>query len=274
MNNRRILIGSMVILISFCMVALAIQKRRAAAASEINLNLNISKRTAYLGEMISLETEITNNASVPIYLEGDSNYAVAIKIAFKEDKEYKLYAPEGPLVSLDGVYIPMKINPQEVFRNQKTLLWNFKPEVSHLNEDVAKSETEGRIMSDYVFLNPGTYYVKAEVVVLKNEKPVRVESAPVKIRIKEPKGENLIVWNKIKENGEFAHLLQESRMTRGYHAPEEIEKFLSEVEQIISDHPKCLYAEPFRQSLAKFKAFRVTQEQFNNRGKIQNSNPQ
>ena len=244
----------LVILAIACVACFALEKKSVKASNEVDVNLNISKDVVQLGETLSIETRITKNASVPIYLEGDSNYAVAIKIAFKEDKDYKLYVPKGPLISLDGVYMPIQINPKETLDNQITVLWNNKPKVSHLNADAAKPYVEGRILTDYAFPEAGTYYIKAVTTVLKDKKPVSVESEPIKIIVEEPQGEDLEVWKKIKDNGEFAYFIQEGEITRGYHKPEEQAKFQQEVDDIVNHYPNSFLSGQIKQSLVKFQA--------------------
>ncbi|MFM9905037.1 MAG: hypothetical protein ACKVQJ_10760 [Pyrinomonadaceae bacterium] len=256
MNNKRITIILTLILGVSCIAGFSLQRRSAEASNEIDLSLGIPKKEVKLGEMLSIETKITNNSSLPVYLEGDSNYAVSIKIAFEEDKDYRLYVPEGPLISLDGVYIPTKIDPQETFRKQCAILWNrnFSTEVKNLSKEAAESYIGGKILTDYAFPGAGTYFIKAVTTVMKSNKPFLIESGPIQITVREPQGEDLEIWNKIKNNSEFAHFLQYGDMTRGYKKPEERTRFQQEVEQILADHPNSFYATNLRQSLDKFSA--------------------
>ena len=254
-----------------CLAGFDLRKHGAEASNEIDLSLSVTRKTLHLGEILSIESRITNNASVPVYLEGDSDYAIAIKIAPKEDKDYKRYVPEGPEFSQEA-YMDTKINPREAFDRQITVLWNNSPKVSHLNADAAKPETEGRILSDYAFPEVGTYFVKAVSSVMKNGKPVLLESEPIQITVTEPQGEDLEIWSKIKNNGEFAHFLQYGDITRGYKKPEVRAQLQQEVEGILNKYPNSFYAEPLRQSLGRFHANEAKRKEFLQ--KMQKQKPQ
>jgi hypothetical protein len=82
----------------------------------------------------------------------------------------------------------------------------------------------------------------------------KVESEPIKIVINEPVGEDLEVWNKIKDNGNFAYFIQEDEIRIPSFKPDEREKFSKEFEQIINQYPNSLYTQSFRLSLDRFQA--------------------
>ena len=127
MKNKKLTIIPIIILGISCIVVFALNKKYAEASSEISLTISSPKNTFQLGELIRIEFKITNNTSMPIYVEGNSYNPVAIKIASKEDKDYKLYAPPispSDSFSLDGINIPTKINPRETLSTQSTILWN------------------------------------------------------------------------------------------------------------------------------------------------------
>ena len=85
----------------------------------------------------------------------------------------------------------------------------------------------------------------------------------MKITITEPNGENLDVWNKIKDNGDIGYFLQEGDLIRGrYYTAEERAKFQQEVQQIISEHPNSFYAQSLRQSLDKFRASEAERQEY------------
>lgn len=238
-------------------ILLALQQRNAEASNEIDLSLSIPKNVFQLGEIISVETKITNNSSTPVFLEGDSNSLAAIKIAFNEDANYKLYV--SPVTSatsftVDGVIPPIQIDPKKTLVKQVKVLCNDKPRASHLNADAAKPYMEGRILTDYAFPEAGTYYIKAVTSILKDKKPVLIESEPVKITIIEPTGEDLEVWNRIKDNGEFAFFIQEGEMTGGYHKPEEQAKFQADIQALIKQYPNSFLSRHIQQSLMIFQA--------------------
>ena len=148
MKNKKLTIIPIIILGISCIVGFALQKRYAEASNEISLTISSPKNTFQLGEVIPVKVQITNRTSNTIQLKG-----VGIKIAFKENEDYKLYAPKGPDFTVDGADTLISINPRESFIVTKTILWNGKPDVSHLNSDVAKKYLEGKILTDYAFQN-------------------------------------------------------------------------------------------------------------------------
>ena len=98
------------------------------------------------------------------------------------------------------------------------------------------------------------YYLKVWASIIKNEESTTIESEPIKITIEEPADEDLEVWNKIKNNGDFAYFIQEGDIRIPVYKMEERAKFQQEVEQILIDYPNSFYATSLRQSLDKFKA--------------------
>jgi len=64
--------------------------------------------------------------------------------------------------------------------------------------------------------------------------PKFVDSEPIAITVEEPIGEDLEVWNRIKNDGKFAFFIQ--------------------VEDILQKYPRSIYAAPLRRSLEKFES--------------------
>jgi hypothetical protein len=235
-----------------CFVTFALIKGNANASNEINLTVMSPKNSFRLGEVVSIETKVTNSASVPVYLNGNGSKIVSLEISFNENKDYKRYISSvrsSDLYVIDSVdnLSTVVINPQETIDINDTILWNNIPNAPHPNSDV-----DG--INYYAFPKAGVYFIKAVIYIKKGEKYVLIESNQIKISVIEPQGEELEVWNKIKENGQFAHFLQEGDLTRGYHSPEERAKFQAEVEDIINQYPNSFYANSLRQSLLKFQA--------------------
>ena len=101
-------------------------------------------------------------------------------------------------------------------------------------------------------------HVQSKYSLLKQEngKVVKseLESDPITLLIQEPVGEDLEVWNRIKNSGEIAYFIQEGDIAIPGYKKEEREKLRLEIEQIINDYPDSFYAESLRQSMAKFQA--------------------
>ena len=130
------------------------------SSSIISSKIMPDKNEYYLGEIISVETRMTNNTSKPIYVGGDSKNGTVIKIAFNEDKNYKTYSPPGLGYTLDGINIPETVAPHKTRTWKEKILWNNNPDVSNLNPDAAKPFTDGKILTDYAMPEVGNYFVK------------------------------------------------------------------------------------------------------------------
>lgn len=235
-------------LLSFMDVVGLGQKR--SPSNVLNITIEPPKKSFLLGEIVPAEIKITNNTKSPLSISQNTS----IKISSQSDDGYKLYVPQGPAFTIDGVEMPVILKPRATFIIKQTILWNNSPEVSHLSPNAARSYTEGRILSHYAFSEPGPYFMKAYVGLLDNGKWTTVESAPIEITIAEPVGDDLEVWNRIKGNREIPHFLQEGNFTRGYHRPIYIELLTQLIEQILTDYPNSFYAPLFRQNLNIFRA--------------------
>jgi hypothetical protein len=87
--------------------------------------------------------------------------------------------------------------------------------------------------------------------------------------IKEPEGEDLEVWNKIKDKKSFAYFIQNAEILGSNIDPEETAKFQAEVEDILQKYPNSFYAQSLRQSLDKFKANEAKRQEFQEKIKSQ-----
>ena len=229
----------------------------ASASNEVEIKVTVPRTEFLLGEIVPVDIGVKNITNVPL----QTSLSPGIKVTSKKDNVYKSYAPPRNSFTIDGYDAPLILRPQEQKWTRQSVFWNYKPQVSHLNKDAAKPEIENRILSDYVFTEGGVYLIKGCTALLINGKWKVVDSDPIEITITEPVGDDLEVWNKIKDNGEFAHFLQEGDMTRGYHKPEERAKLQQAVEEILGDHPNSFYAQSLSQSLARFKAIEAKRQQ-------------
>ena len=231
-----------------------------SASSNLGLQIASSEEPYKLGEPVPIELRISNQGSDIIYLSEDSVERIEIQIS-SDDRIYKKYSGPGLSFTLDGAGPMFKISPNGDLKRQKTILFNFVSHVSHLNVDAAKPVLEGRILTDYALPKSGTYFIKA-VLEIKDGKPMKVESEPVKVVISDPVGEDLEVWNKIKDSGDIAYLIQEGDILIPSYKAEEQKKFQQEVEGIIRDYPNSFYAQSLQSSLDKFRASEAKRQEF------------
>jgi hypothetical protein len=225
--------------------------------NQLGLSVIPSKANYALGEIVNLSFRLTNESEDNVSILGNlqtSDGSLSVYIS-RDGKNFNKYTHSKWGVK-DSKWQPIKLLPSESVDTLASILWNKKPETQGLNPEVAEKATEGRILSHYAFPESGTYYVKASYYIyfIKEINPVLVESEPVEITIEEPVGENLEVWNKIKDNGDFAYFIQECDFRIPSYKTEERAKFQKDIEQILNQYPDSFYAQSLRQSLDKFKA--------------------
>lgn len=218
-----------------------------------NLTLRVkSEKSVYLlGEAISLHLELANETNMPIFfhqctINPNLGY-LKILVATSNGlfKEYR--SPlQGVKDKLCGEsYLPSA----QVISSRMSILWNSKLPTSHLNTDAARKVSEGSITTEYSMPLTDVYSVKA-ILYFPNKPELKIESQPIQIAVNEPTGDDLKVWNRIKNNGEFAYFIQRS----GFLTPEgeEREKLLKEIEQITQTYPNSLLANQMKQKLEEF----------------------
>lgn len=240
MKNNKILVTSFGM---FCLLALAsfgFGYLNVNSTSNIEIALSSSKTTYLLGEPIPILIEVNNLSEEEVVLTNtlDPIYGSLKFYVSSKDKsvEYQYMNPKSGILDVSGF---IKIKPDENQSNSIQVLARLK------SYDQA----------EYVFSSAGNYdlQVSYQIQMIGQTKPIEIKSNPVKITIQEPVGENLEVWNKIKNDGNFAYFIQEGDVYIPYRT-EEREKFLNKVEQIINQFPNSFYAESLRQSLTKFRA--------------------
>jgi hypothetical protein len=200
-----------------------------------------------LGEVVSINIETKNigQKEETIY----SNLPPAEIYISADGKSYR-ECTNTVRKKYDELRQSLKLRPNESVVSQETILWNSDSN----SDDSVRPWKVGRVLTDYVFLKASDYYIKVKYAIYLTAKPVWIESKPVKITITEPIGEDLEVWNKIKDRGDFAYFIQYGDLLKPYDKTEQQAKFQAEVEQILTDYPNGFYAASLRTNLDKFKA--------------------
>ena len=247
--------------ICFSLIFLLLQiacTRSASSQTKLELEITASKPSYMVGEFNSFNFEITNKSNERVFFANALGAGTGYLKVFisKGDNNFKRYV--GPRWGKDDA-IPgvLTLKPNESVKNTTTIFWNVKPVISNSSPpDVIKRATEGKILADYAFPEAGTYYVKASYTIFfaKQANPIIIESEPIKVIIEKPVGEDLEVWNQIKDSSNFAYFIHEGDFLIPSYKPEERAKFQEEIEQILIDHPNSFYASSLRQSLDKFRA--------------------
>jgi hypothetical protein len=249
------------IIIGFSIILLTIRTVRSVAANDsanLEMSVIVQKQTFKIGEVINLNVQLNNKGREKVSLLNTFNVGAGYLHIYISKQQNQFGKYSNPKWGIDDTFRGnIVLNPNESANEAISICWNNKPVTSDsLSPAINKKMMEGKILTDYAFSEPGIYYVKATYLInlMSQLKPILIESESIKITIEEPKGEDLEVWNKIKDNGNFAYFIQEGDMLIPSYKPEERAKFQAEVEQILTDYPNSFYAASLSQSLAKFKA--------------------
>ena len=233
---------------------------QVSSNSKLKLSLSFPKETYKLGEPISPLFELKNGSNKPVIVLDKFGVETGFLKVFatKNNTDFIGFGNSrwGVLDSASKTYIL----PNESKRTTAGILWYV--------------DSQG--LPAFRLKEPGTYYFKSRYSVLFEGEKLRIdlESEPVQITIEEPIGEDLQVWNKIKDNGNFAYFIQEGDLQIPDYKPEERTKFLQQVEQILTDHPNSFYAESLRQSLTKFRASETKRQESLQKIQDQKEKPQ
>jgi hypothetical protein len=236
------------------LVASIISIAQVKDRSDIEVETKFGKTRYALGEPIDLQFTVKNISNKNIDLKGFDLKSQYLNLLISSNgNEYLAYGYSGVVKKTNGI----TLKSGESVNSASLVLCNRKPEVVGLSKGASDSIKKGKILTDYVFFEIGEYYLKTVLSIPNEDGNLKIESKPIKITITEPEGKDLEVWNKIKENGNFAYFIQEGDMLIPSYKPEERAKFQSEIEQILTDYPNSLYTISLSQSLAKFKASEV-----------------
>jgi hypothetical protein len=195
-----------------------------------------------------LNVELVNKLNNPIRVPSVENGYLHIWIA-SSDQNFKEYKGSN-WGNKDG---GKGVRAGDTFKTQITLLWNQR---TPQNPTVMKD----RLATDYVFSTSGVYFIKATASIWDNDQKNTVESEPIQIVVDEPVGDDLIVWNSIKNNSEFAYFMQEGNFLTS--KTEEREKLQKEVEEISTKCPNSILAGQMKTSLEKYQATEARRKEF------------
>lgn len=159
-----------------------------------------------LGELVKLKIRITNRSQGVVVLERAPSIANGdIRVFIAGAEGFREYL--GPRWGLEDVGTTKRVElaPGEFREVDASILYHHRTETDHLSELYAAQYARQYINTAYAFVSPGTFKVKA---VLGVGESARVESEPVQIRIHEPQGAGLQVWNVLKADADLGFFLQ------------------------------------------------------------------
>ena len=214
--------------------------------TDLSLTVKTPKEVFSLGEIVPLTFKFTNETSESIRFfdilhieDGD------IQILISQDGgNFKKYSHSRWGVA-DVNRPPISLKSHESRETSVGILWNDIP--NELNIDRVADK---QLVTNYAFQTKGIYLIKAKTTIHYSDKEaVWLESAPIQIVVEEPTGDNLAVWNKIKDRGDIGFFLQEGDFKS--YDPKERAKLQKEVEQLLVQYPNSIFADPIKESLKK-----------------------
>ena len=229
------------------------------AEPRLTLRLSSEKTNYKLGEPITFNFELTNGSGKQVeLLDGFDIASSSISLEVSLDGKPYARCGDSGWGTLDAsLQSPLNLPPDQSLETSGSMLWKRS----------AKDTPE------FFFTRSGSLSFRAKYVALLlsdgKRMEIPLESEPIQITLESPSGEDLEVWNKIKDDGNFALLIQKNRVDISDSKTEERAKFMQKVEDIIGTHPNSFYAESLHQSKAKFEAAEIARQEMIKKMQIQ-----
>ncbi|MDQ3748453.1 MAG: hypothetical protein M3367_05460 [Acidobacteriota bacterium] len=222
---------------------------------KLEITVKSSKGIYLTGEVVDLTFGLRNKSNEEVTISNHFNTEDGYLHVFisQDGKNFKkYYHPKWGRI--DAARGPIQLKSEDNLETSARIFWNKKPDVAGLSPMAAEQTTEGKILTDYAFPKTGTYFIKAIYSNRFTADPLRrvkIESEPIQVTIEEPIGDDLIVWNKIKDRSDLAYFIQEGGFPEFKF--DSREKLKQEVEQIINQYPNSIIVGQMKQSLEKFQ---------------------
>lgn len=217
----------------------AISLKSCCTLSVIN-----NSRSYILGEIVDLEIRLTNTLEDVVWINSLLPTSFGNFDIYISNDNVRYRRNMQPLWGVKDYVIvhPTTLDAHKSESIKISVLYNSIGD-DHINE------VENRVTTSNLFPMPGIYYIKAILKDYTRERRETLESAPIQINILQPKGDDLQIWNTIKDNPQFAFFLQESVI----HEDLETEKYMIQtLEDLTQTYPKGKLASQIRRALDKF----------------------
>lgn len=212
----------------------------------LQLSVNAEKRGYSVGEVIGLEFALTNLSGEEMEIVPPSVGTGNIQVFISTDgRNYRSY--KGPGYGMqDSRRRLVKLSSGSSLDAKATVLHNETIPYAHLTKMYADKIRRENLDTVYAIPTSGTYWIKAVYSTGKE----KFESEPLMIEITEPVGMEAAIWERIKDNGEYAYFLQTGDMRYRQGTPES-EAFVESLRQLSEQHPSTDFAQYTGEKLVK-----------------------
>jgi hypothetical protein len=234
--------------------------KQSESYSILTLKVSTDKQTYMLGEAVELNFELINEGNEPVklpYRPDVSTGYLSVWIA-SDGHEFSLYNNTSWGRMESGGMI---LQPNESFKSQATVLWNSKPQIPRSGK--------GKILTDYAFTQSGVYLIKSIVNIPNKtltDSLTKIESKPIQIVVNEPIGDDLKVWNKIKDNGEVAYFLQHGSFLTSNN--EKIKTSMMISEEIAAKYQNSLHGKRIQEKMVEYRQKEAEFQEFKRKHKL------
>ncbi|MBK9155810.1 MAG: hypothetical protein IPM25_16650 [Chloracidobacterium sp.] len=249
-NSRNVILMVAVLIFCIAISSLTLAGLQAREALPIEIELTPAKSNYMLGEVVHVVATIRNSSDVNVLLPRDVFDQLQLQISMN-GISYANYIGKARGLQIEDAN-EIEVGPGEKIDYTYRMLWNSKPQVSHLNADAAERMSKGRILTNFAFPEKGTYYVRAVLTAQKLQKRL-FESEPVRIVISMPAGDDLKVWKTIERNPEIAYFLQEGDFPIPTYKFQERAGLVEDIQELIQSFPHSSYTMKLTDNLDRFR---------------------
>jgi hypothetical protein len=238
---------------TMCLAAMFAERSMAVPALTVEpLNISVgvrpSKLRYTLGEVVEFDIEVENRGNSAVKIRSiDVRSGFLQLFLAKNNQNFRKYSHSA---WIGGGQKRISLEPGQSLQSKGDIYWNSKPRTTHLNKLAAERIERERILSDYAFDEPGVYQIKA-VMILPEYNGLRIESTPIDIFIDYATGSDLEVWNRIRNNGDFAYFIQQGEIPGS--SQSRSNDFVTSLRSISSEFPESLLGKQIAESLSRYE---------------------
>lgn len=223
-------------------------------AIPVSLIVETDSRDIVQGEPFEFVVKLQNDTKEAVNVRANVHpHGGDLKFYVSSDGEnYKRFVSPG-IRSMEGGRSLLKLDTGDSVGGPVKLFWNDKPKLTNLAPSAVDKISRDRILTSFVFPEPGKYFVRAELfnVAINGGAGVTLTSKAVEVRVSQPSGEDLLVWEKIKDRPDIAFFLQEGWFRKVSASDRNLLE--DELASLVVTYPSSRIARKVGKSLQRFK---------------------